>query len=173
MEKNKKLVNVIEAIAMIAFGVLVAIFGFRTFDMYFGIVFIVAAVGFLIAAIFGVSKVGLLHFGTLFAFTACTTFGVIILMNIFSLYYMVIVLVYLLIALGGALIIYGGYAIAKVSGFYGLGQIVLGAVAVTVGILYLLVPEFNTAFWIILGIVVAIYGVLMLVTAVSGKKLNK
>ena len=170
---DKKLINVIEAIAMIALGVFVAIFGFRTFDMYFGIVFLVAAVGFLVAVMVGLSKFKVLHFGLLFAFTALTTFGVIILMNQFSLYYMVIVLVYLLIALGGALIIYGAYAAAKVNGFYGAGQIVLGAAAVTVGVLYLLVPEFNVAFWIIVGVLIAVYGVLLLVAALTNKKLAK
>jgi hypothetical protein len=155
---------------MIALGVCVAIFGFRTFDMYFGIVFLVAAVGFLAAAIVGVSKYRILHFGLLFAFTALTTFGVIILMNQFSLYYMVIVLVYLLIALGGALVIYGVYAIGKINGFYGIGQIVLGAVAITIGILYLLVPEFGVAFWIIVGVLIAVYGVLLLVNALIDKK---
>ena len=170
MDKNKKLINVLEACAMIALGVCVAIFGFRTFDMYFGIVFLVAAVGFLAAAIVGVSKYRILHFGLLFAFTALTTFGVIILMNQFTLYYMVIVLVYLLIALGGALAIYGVYAIGKINGFYGIGQIVLGAIAITIGILYLLVPEFGVAFWIIVGVLIAVYGVLLLVNALIDKK---
>ena len=170
MDKNKKLINVLESVAMIALGVCVAIFGFRTFDMYFGIVFLVAAVGFLVAAIVGVSKLGLLNFGFLFAFTALTTFGVVILLNQFSLYYIVIVLVYLLIALGGALVIYGAYAIAKINAFYGVGQIVLGAGAITVGILYLLVPEFNVAFRIIVGVLIAVYGVLLLVNALVDKK---
>ena len=89
MDKNKKLINVLESVAMIALGVCVAIFGFRTFDMYFGIVFLIAAVGFLVAAIVGVSKLRLLNFGFLFAFTALTTFGVVILLNQFSLYYIV------------------------------------------------------------------------------------
>ena len=86
---------------------------------------------------------------------------------------MVIVLVYLLIALGGALVIYGAYSAAKINGFYGIGQIVLGAVAITIGILYLLVPEFNAVFWIIVGVLIAVYGVLLLITALAGKKLAK
>ena len=83
---------------------------------------------------------------------------------------MVDVLVHLLIALGGALIIYGAYAAVKINGFYGVGQIVLGAAAVTVGVLYLLVPEFNMAFWIIVGVLIAVYGVLLLVAALTNKK---
>ena len=173
MDKNKKLNNVLEAIAMIAFGVCVAIFGFRTFDIYFGIVFLVAAVGFLAAAIVVLSKTGVLDFGLVLGFTALTTFGVIILINRFDLYFVVIALVYLLIAFGGALIIYGCYSISKKYTVYGVGQILLGAIAITVGILYLLVPEFRTAFWIIAGVLIAVYGVLLLITALSGKKLIK
>ena len=173
MDKNKKLVNILESVALIAFGVLVAIFGFRTFDIYFGIVFIVASVGFLVASIVELTKFKTLSFGLLFAFTALMTFGVVILMNQFSLIYMVTVLVYLVIAFGGALIIFGAYSAAKVNGFYGIGQIVLGAVMITVGILYLLVPEFNTAFWIIVGVLIALYGVLALVMSLTGKSLTK
>ena len=173
MDKNKKLVNILEAVAMIVFGVLVAIFGFKTFDIYFGIVFIVAAVGFLVAAIVELTKMKILSFSLLFAFCALLIFGIVILLNQFSLYYMVIVLVYLIIAFGGALIMFGSYSAAKVNVFYGIGQIVLGAIAVTVGILYLLVPEFNVAFWIIAGVIIALYGVLMLVLAATNKKLVK
>ena len=173
MDKNRKLVNVLEAVAMMLFGVLVAIFGFKTFDIYFGIVFIVAAAGFLVAAIVELSKAKILSFSLLFAFTALLVFGIVILLNRFSLYYMVIVLVYLIIAFGGALVMFGSYSAAKVSVFYGIGQIVLGAIAITVGILYLLVPEFNVAFWIIAGVIIALYGLLMLVLTLSDKKLSK
>ena len=173
MDKNKKLANVFEAIALIAFGVLVAIFGFRTFDLYFGIVFLVAAVGFLIAVIYGLSKLKMLSFSMVLGFTACATFGTVILLNQFSLYYMVIVLVYLLIAFGGALILFGSYAAAKYNVFYGVGQIVLGVLAVTSGVLYLVLPEFRVAFWIIVGVLLAVYGVLLLITALTGKKLTK
>lgn len=173
MDKNKKLVNVLESVALIVFGVLIAIFGFRTFDIYFGIVFLVGALGFLVAAIVELSKYKTLSFSPLFLFCALLIFGVVILLGHFSLYYMVIILVYLVIAFGGALIIFGAYAAAKVNAFFGIGQIVLGAVMVTVGVLYLLVPEFNTAFWIIVGVLVAVYGVLSLVMVATGKSLTK
>ena len=173
MEKNKKLINILEAIAMITFGVLVAIFGIRTFDIYFGVVFLVAGVAFLVAAIVGFAKLRLLSFILVLGFTACTTLGIAILANQISLGILVVILVYLIIALGAALIMFGIYSAIKLNLFYGIGQIVIGALLLTAGILYLTVPEFAVAFWIIVGVMIAIYGVLFLVMAITEKSLQK
>ena len=173
MDKNKKLVNVLEAVIMIVFGILLAIFGFGMIDLFCGISFIVSAVAMLVVIFYDLSKRKILSFNNLFAFSAFLIFGIILLLKQFSLYYNVIILIFLTIAFGCALIIFGAYSIAKVNALFGVGQIVVGAVAVTAGILYQYVPEFRTAFWIIVGVLVAVYGVLLLITALTNKKLVK
>ena len=173
MDKNKKLVNVLEAVIMIVFGILLAIFGFGMIDLFCGISFIVSAVAMLVVIFYDLSKHKILSFNNLFAFSAFLIFGIVLLLKQFSLYYNVIILIFLTIAFGCALIIFGAYSIAKVNALFGVGQIVVGAVAVTAGILYQYVPEFRTAFWIIVGVLVAVYGVLLLITALTNKKLVK
>ena len=172
MESNKKLINILEASIMIALGVLIAIFGIGAVDLYFGIVFLVTAAVALAAIIVGLAKYKLLVFGLIFAFCACLVFGIALLTHYLSLGVLVDILVFLVIAMGGALIFYGTFVLVKVNVFFGLGQIVLGALAVTAGILYLFVPEFRVAFWIIVGVLVALYGVVLLVAAIANKQIG-
>ncbi len=168
--ENKKLISILEAVGTIAFGILVAIFGFRTFDYYFGIVFLVASFAALVAIIVGLVKYRTLAFGLCLVFSATLVFGITIITRYLSLGYLLYVLVLLFIAFGGALMFFGIYTAAKTNLFYGIGQIVVGALSVTVGVLFLTVPAFNQAFWIIVGILIAIYGVFYLVSALTNKK---
>ena len=173
MKDNKKLYAILESVAVIALGVLLAIFGFRTVDLYFGILFIIAAVGFLAIVVAYLVKSKELPFGALLGFTTSLVFGVLILLNRFSLGYLFYILVLMFIALGGALLIYGIFTMTRGFVVYGVGQLTIGVLFLVSGILYLTVPEFGTAFWIVVGILVALYGVLLLVEAIAGKKLAK
>lgn len=167
---NKKLLGILEGTATIALGVLVAIFGGQTvLDIYFGVLFIVAGATFLTFAIVGLTRTGILRFLLVFLAFAFLTVGIVLVIRHYSLGELVRLLVYLLIAAGGALIAYGAYTIVKFNVFYGVGQIVIGAAAITVAVLYLTIPEFYTWFWIIVGVLVAIYGVVLLVMAILSK----
>ena len=170
---NKKLIGILEGILTIVLGVLIAIFGIGTLDLYFGIVFVAMAALFLVVSIVALAKTGVLPFGAVLAFTTLLTFGIFILTNRLSVGYVIYLLVIFVIAAGGALVFYGAYSAAKINLAYGIGQIVLGALAVVAAVLYLTVPEFYRAFWIIVGVLVALYGVLVLVEALTDKKLLK
>ena len=52
----------------------------------------------------------------------------------------------------------------------GICQIIIGAATIVLSILFLTVEEFRNIFWIIVGVVVAVYGVLVIVTALLNKK---
>lgn len=173
MKDNKKLFAILESVAVIALGVLLAIFGFRTVDLYFGIMFIVAAVAFLSIVVAYLVKSKEMPFGPLLGFSSALVFGILILLSRFSLAFLFDVFVLLIIAFGGALLIYGIYLMVKGATVYGVGQLVIGILLFVSGILYLTVPDFRVAFWIIVGVLVAIYGVLLLVEAIAGKKLTK
>ena len=71
---------------------------------------------------------------------------------------------------GAGLVLVGIYAFAKKNTFVGLMDVVIGVAAIVLAVLYIAIPEFRDAFWIIVGIVVASYGVLEIVSAFIGKK---
>ena len=174
MDKNKKLVNILEAVILVVFGILLAIFKFGMIDLFFGIFALVAAVAFMVLIIYELTKKKTLSFNNLFAFAAFLIFGIVLLAKQFSLYNNFIIIIFLTIAFGAALIMFGAYTAAKVSVLFGVTQIIVGALAVTVGILYFFVAEFrNEIFWIIAGVLFALYGVILLVATLADKKLMK
>lgn len=173
MKDNKKLIAVIESIVTITLGILVAIFGIATVNIYFGIVFVVGAAAFLGITIYFLAKTHVMPFGPLAGFTILLTFGIMVLAGKVGLEYLIYLLVIALIGLGGALFIYGIYHVIKKNTVYGILLLIIGVFMLVAGILYLTVPEFNRAFWIIAGILIALYGVLMLVQAIADKKITK
>ncbi len=168
---NKKLLGILEGAIAIVLGVLIAIFGGQAvLDIYFGVLFVIAGAALLAVVITALVRTKLLSFGLLFASFASLVIGICLLVSYYSIGYLIYTLVLLIIAFGGALIFFGVYSITKKLMFTGIGQIVVGAAAITVGILYILLPEFRTAFWIIVGVLVAVYGVLLLVSALVSKE---
>ena len=83
-------------------------------------------------------------------------------------------LVYIMLALGIALVLYGIYTAVALKGLVpGIAQIVIGAAIIVLTILFLTVEDFRTVFWIITGVLVAVYGVLMLISAFIPQKKAK
>jgi len=79
-------------------------------------------------------------------------------------------LVIALLGLGIGLILTGIYCLSKKLLFNGIGQLVVGALMVTFVIIYKTVPDFAQAFWIIIGVLVAVYGALVIISALISKK---
>ena len=170
---SQKLLNIIEGALVVALGVLIAIFGGQeVMDIYFGVMFIIAGAGLLAFAIVGLVKTKILSFAITFFAFAALLLGTFLVARYYSFGYLVYTLILLIIAAGGALIFKGVYTIIKYSVVYGIGQIVIGAAAITLGVLYLTVPEFYTVFWIVVGVLVALYGVFMIVGALLAKQDN-
>lgn len=168
--KKEKLVGILEAIVIIAFGIIIAVFGGGTaLDLYFAIVALVAGAVLLIVNIYSLVKVKELNFALTFLSSALITVGVAILAKGLSFGVLIPLMAYLLLGLGIALILYGLFVALRKNLFYGIGQIVVGAVLATLVIIFLTVPEFAQAFWIIVGVVLAIYGVLLLVFTLIDK----
>ena len=172
---KEKLAGVLEAIVIIAFGIIIAVFGGgAALDLYFAIVALVAGVVLLMVNIYTLAKAKELNFALTFLSCALITVGVAILANKLSFAVLIPLMAFLLLGLGAALIFYGLYVIAfKKNLFYGVGQIVIGAVLATLVIIFLTVPEFAQAFWIIVGVVLAIYGALLLIFTLVGKPEKK
>ena len=110
-----------------------------------------------------------LLFSNLFLGTSLVVVAIFLLARFYISFGLFINLLVLLL-LGLGLILYGVYVLAKVSLFYGIGQIVVGAAFIVFSCLYIWVPEFATAFWIIVGVLVALYGLIFLLSAIFDKK---
>ena len=168
---SKKALNILEGIGTIVLGVLIAVFGgLAVLDIYFGILFLVAGVALLVFHVVEVSKTKTFLFTIVFLGFALALIGTFLLAGLLSFGLFIQLFVILLIAAGAALVVLGCSYLVRKNTFYGVGQIVIGLLAITFGILYLTVPEFRVAFWIVVGVMVAVYGVLLLAYALTEKK---
>lgn len=169
---KEKYIRIIAAVVIIAMGVIVAVCGAGTaLDIYFGIGCLVAGAVLVILNIINLTKNRQLTFSQLFVSTALVTMGIALLFTHYISFAMLInLLILLILGLGIALILYGLFTLllAKKAAF-GIIQMVLGVAVVVLVIVFLNVPEFQKAFWIVVGIIIAVYGVLDLVAALTYK----
>lgn len=169
--KNEKLVQILEGLLILVVGILIAVFGIQTVvDTYFGILFLVGGVALFIVELVNLVKVGKLTFAGLFSGAAASALGACLLAGYISFGVLVNIIVVLIIAFGFALLVYGVYAVVKVNKGYGIGQIIIGALAALMGVLYITFPGFRTAFWIVVGILIALYGGFVFFYALLSKK---
>ena len=168
---NKKIMTILQGAGLIVLGILLACFGGQAvLDTYFGIIFLITGIALCAFCVLALIKTKSLLFGFLFGAVAFTLLGIFLLAKKYTFNYFVYTIIILIIAGGIALTLYGIYTIAKFSLFYGIGQIVVGAVAAVLGFLYIFNADFYKVFWIIVGVLVALYGLFYLIGAFVGKK---
>ena len=169
MDKNK-LLGILEGAVIITLGVLIAVFGFATVvDIYFGIVAIIVGAALLGVSIYSMIK-KTLTFGLLGLGTILIAIGIGLLVHQLSFGVLIPFVVFAVLGYGAALIIYGIYLLARKYTIYGVLVLIIGILLVTFAVLYLTVPEFQKAFWIAVGISIALYGVLYIVFILTEKK---
>lgn len=172
--KKEKLLAIIEGVIIAALGVLIAIFGGgAVLDTYIAIVCLVLGVAFAVVSIIAYANTRVLAFSNVFISAALIVLGIGLLVGWISFAVFIILLVLILMGLGFALIIHGIYSLSKKALLLGIGEIVFGALAVTFSFLYIYVPEFQQAFWIVVGILIALFGILLIVSALLDKKSKK
>ena len=172
--KNDKLVNVIEGLIIVVLGILIAVVGIgNTVDLYFGVLF--TAIGGILAlfVLYLLSQKKELPLGITLMSGVSLAIGIALFTHYLSFAMLVNILVMAVLGFGSALIFYGIYFAVKKSVPYGVLTIVIGAATVTLVALYLNIPDFAKAFWIIVGILVAIYGALVIVFSLMDKKGKK
>lgn len=169
MSKNK-LLGILEGAVIVALGVLIAIFGFATVvDIYFGIVAIVVGVALLGVSIYSMTKKEL-TFGLLGLGMILLAIGIGLLVHQLSFGALIGFVVFAILGFGAALMVYGIYLLARKYTIYGVLVLLIGILLVTFAVLYLTIPEFRQAFWIAVGISIALYGVLYIVFILTEKK---
>ena len=173
MDKNNKIVRIVEGAVLLVLGVLIAIFGGQAvLDIYFGIIAIVGGAVLLGLTIYNIVKKLPVLLGNVAMGTILLTVGLALVIKDAPLSFgaLINLFVFIILGLGAGLVLYGIYVLTKRAYFLGIGQIVVGVAAITLSILYITVPEFRTAFWIIAGILVAVYGLVELITPLIEKK---
>ena len=174
-QKNSKLIS---GIVVLVLGILVAIFGGQAvLDVYFGVIALISALALLSLTAYQMAKkqfdqVSNLVLGAIFAavgiglFTDFLTFAAII--NF---------LVLAILGAGAGLFLYGVYCLVAKNAMAGFMNLLVGAGAITLSVLYITVAEFRTAFWIVVGVLIAVYGlcqtVIVLMDMIKGSKKAK
>jgi len=168
--KKEKLTQILAGIILVILGILVAIFGTGAFDLYFGIIATAAGAVLLAYSLYFISKKQVLAPTFFIAPAVLLTVGICLLASVIGFGALVRFLVVLVLGFGAGLIFYGIYLVCKKATFSGVVNLIIGVAVVTLAILYLVLPKFETAFWIIVGCVIAAYGVLEIASAFIEKK---
>ena len=168
--KKEKLTQVLVGAILVALGILVAIFGTGAFDIYFGIIAIGAGAILLALAIALMVKKQVLAPTAFILPAVLLAVGITLFTPYIGFEALEQFIVVLVLGLGAGLLLYGCYLIGKKAPIDGVVNIVIGVVALTLSILFITVHDFEKAFWVIVGVVIALYGVLEIVTAFLEKK---
>lgn len=167
---DKKIVGFIQGLIFVAFGIIIAVAGGGTaLDIYLGILCCVGGAAALAASIVTLTRRSPLTFGMVALGTILLTVGIALFTDYLTFASLINLLVFILIGFGGGMIIYGIYQVANRAPVPGLVSIIIGVGVIVLCVLFLTVADFRQAFWIIVGVLVALYGLLVSVTAILDK----
>ena len=168
--KKEKLSKILTFAVLVVLGVLIAIFGTGAIDVYLGIVACVGGVVVLADTIYLLSRKEKVAAAPFVVSLVLLAIGITLFTHWISFAALVNFLVIVILGTGAGLLCYGIYLLAHKEKSAGILNVVMGVVAIVLAVLYIAVPDFVKAFWIIVGIVIAVYGALGLVFAVIEKK---
>lgn len=168
---NNKVMDVLRGAFIIVLGILLAVVGVGTaLDTYFAVTFIVSGVLLVALAIY--STVKKLEFGTLGFILGgiLLTLATALLLGKLSFAVLIDIFIFGLMGLGFGLIAVGIAALIRRDFLYGIVEILVGGLFILFTALYLGIPEFAQAFWIIVGVLLIVLGVAIILFALIGKK---
>lgn len=166
--KKEKLSKVLTGLIIATLGVLIAIFGVAAvLNIYLGVVACVAGVCLIVYGCLLISKKAVVPPFAFVVGGALISIAIGLFVNKIGVDVIILALVFAVLGGGAGLIIYGIHLLTKKAKSLGVVDIVVGVVAVILSILYITVPDFTKAFWIITGILIAIYGVFETVLALN------
>ena len=168
--KKEKLSKILTFAVLVVLGILIAIFGTGAIDVYLGIVACVGGVVVLADTIYLLSRKEKVAAAPFVVSLVLLAIGITLFTHWISFAALVNFLVIVILGTGAGLLCYGIYLLAHKEKSAGILNVVMGVVAIVLAVLYIAVPDFVKAFWIIVGIVIAVYGALGLVFAFIEKK---
>ena len=164
--KKDKLTNILTGLFIVVLGFLVAIFGAAAvLNLYFGIAACIAGAYLLGLSVVLIYRRTFVQPSIVIGGAALVGVGIGLLFNQINAGVLISLLVFTVLGGGAGLIIYGIYLISKKGARLGIIDIISGTVSLVLAILYLNVNQFAQAFWIIVGVLIAGYGVYQIVNA--------
>ncbi len=170
-----KIVPIVGGALLIALGIIIAVCGAGyALDIFIGVIALIAGAALLGLGIYSTIKDNKFAFGYLFLGIALLLLGSFLLASFFiSLAVFINIAIVLVLALGAALLAAGIFNIVKKNLLLGIIELVLGVALIIFASLYIALDDFRDIFWIIVGVVVAVFGVLVIVSAFVDKKGSK
>lgn len=167
---DSKISAVIRGAFIIVLGILVAVCGVGTaVNVYVGVVCIVAGIMLLGFSAFMVAKKLPTPIGYLVLSGILITFAVALFMGKLSLDVIIGLLIFGIMGTGFGLIAVGIVEIARRHLLFALVEMFIGGLLILFTALYLGIPEFQTAFWIIVGVLMIVFGVFIIIASLVSK----
>ena len=168
--KKDKLSKILTFAVVIALGILIAIFHTDAIDIYFGIIACMSGVVILVDAIYLITKKQEVPVAPFVISCVLLAIGITLFTHYITFNMLVKFIVVVILGLGVGLLGYGIYLFTKKEVSTGILNVVMGVVAATLAILFIAnVNNIENVFWIIVGVVVAVYGLLGLVFTIVNK----
>ena len=168
--KEQKIKAVIQGAIFLVLGILIAVFGIgSTMDIYLGVLAIISGTGlicfscylFLMKQPMALAPLGL----------GAALFGIAIGVFVKEITFqmLITILLFALLGFSCALMLFGIYTAVKFNPLFGISQIIIGAGLFVLAMCYHFIPDFRNVFWIIAGILIAVYGGLYAIYALVRK----
>ena len=172
--KNKDLSKVAQGIIAVVVGILIAVLGIgAVMDTYLAIfAIVVGSILMLLAGYVAYNKKPL-PLATLAMGGSLVAIGIGVFADYISFAMLINIIVVSLYGVGVALIIYGIYVAAKHNAPFGVAFIVVGGALIAMASCYIAFEDFRKVFWIVTGILIAVYGALLIVLALTDKNGKK
>lgn len=172
--KQETINRVLQGVVLTVLGILVAIYGAGTVvDTYFAVAGIIAGTILTALSFALIAKKQPVSFGILLLGVTLIAFAIGLFTHYVSIAVLIEFMVLVVLSLGVSCVLYGIYAIAKKAVPLGSVFIGFGAVCITLSALYIAIPDFRKAFWIAAGILMAVFGVCVVVFALVDTKKKK
>ena len=168
--KNKDLTKIIQGLVAVIVGILLAVLGIGVINTYLGVLAIATGAILLVFAFYTLFDKKLLPLGPLALGGALIAIGVGVFTGYIGFEVLINIIVFSLFGVGGAFIVFGVYVTAKGKVPFGVAFMLIGGGLIALAACYLAFADFRKVFWIITGILIAVYGALMIVLALTEKK---
>lgn len=171
--KKEKVSQLVSGIILLLLGALIAIFGGQAvLDIYFGVIALICGAVLLGFAVYQIVKKSYVSLTFLILGCVLLAIGIALFTPFISFGVIINFLIIAILGIGVGLLLFGIYLLAKRDTFVGVINLIVGIALIVLASLYIAVADFRTAFWIIVGIIVAIYGILQIINATINTKRN-
>ena len=170
---SKKVISILEGIAVIVLGILIAVLGAGVVvNNYLAIVCLVVGIVFILFNLYLFFKKQPILFAPLGLGAALISVAIGVFVGYISFNMLINILHFALMGIGAMMALYGIYMARNFNLFYGIFEVVLGLAILALCLCYYFIPDFRSVFWIIVGSLIAVLGGLAVVGATMNKKLK-